>query len=156
MDWRRARHLASGALLVGSLVSGASVGSVVLLGSATHPDDPIGRLSAHLESASSVTTATRGARAVIAGPAVTARGSRATAIPPPVVTQSSPPVVTQPSVTTVTVVTTSAPVRPAARRVFTTPATTATPGRRSSDDDPQRAAAGRRPAAKPPGRKLDD
>ena len=79
MDWRRVRHLASGALLAGSLFSGATVGSVVLLGDASHRGDPVGRLSAHLASDSlAAEPSYRGARA-IALHAPKARGARAVA-----------------------------------------------------------------------------
>ena len=80
MDWRRIRHLASGALLAGSLCSGAAVGSVVLLGRANHSGDPVGRLSAHLGGGGQARAASaageRGARALALHPAG-ARGARA-------------------------------------------------------------------------------
>jgi hypothetical protein len=78
MDWRRIRHLASGALLASSLCSGVAVGSVVLLGSANHTGDPVGRLSAHLASQSLAVPGGRGARAVALG-RPKARGARAVA-----------------------------------------------------------------------------
>jgi hypothetical protein len=80
MDWRRIRHLASGALLAGSLCSGAAVGSVVLLGRANHSGDPVGRLSAHLggggQGQNALSAGERGARAV-APRSPGARGARA-------------------------------------------------------------------------------
>jgi hypothetical protein len=80
MDWRRIRHLASGALLAGSLCSGAAVGSVVLLGRANHAGDPVGRLSAHLggggQAQSAAVAGERGARALALHPPG-ARGARA-------------------------------------------------------------------------------
>lgn len=80
MDWRRIRHLASGALLAGSLCSGAAVGSVVLLGRANHAGDPVGRLSAHLagggQAPSAALAGERGARALALHPPG-ARGARA-------------------------------------------------------------------------------
>ena len=59
MDWRRARHLASGALLAGALLAGATVGSAVLLSNAEHRGDPVGRLSAHLAATTVDAAATR-------------------------------------------------------------------------------------------------
>jgi hypothetical protein len=64
MDWRRARHLASGALLIGALLLGAAVGSRLLLTTTEHGGDPVGRLSAHLTSSVVAAPASRGAQAV--------------------------------------------------------------------------------------------
>ena len=77
MDWRRARHLASGALLAGALLAGATVGSAVLLSNAEHRGDPVGRLSAHLAATTVDAATNRGARAVATSETETARGARA-------------------------------------------------------------------------------
>jgi len=106
MDWRRARHLASGALLAGALLAGATVGSAVLLSNAEHRGDPVGRLSAHLAATTVDAATNRGARAVATSETETARGARAdevrdTAVAPgttvrtgTVAPPASPPVVT--------------------------------------------------------------
>jgi hypothetical protein len=106
MDGRQVRHLASGALLAGSLVSGGTVGNVLLLGSAEHRGDPVGRLGAQLVAVPLAAPA-RGAGAAVTHPIVSARGSRAAvwvvvparvtakrsaAAPPPVVPVRTPPV----------------------------------------------------------------
>ena len=54
MDWHRVRHVASGILVVGALVSGGTVGNVLLLGSADYAGDPVGHLSARSGSQSAV------------------------------------------------------------------------------------------------------
>jgi hypothetical protein len=88
MNWRRARYLASGVLIAGALLSGATVGSAVLLGSAEQRGDPVGRLSAHLEAGSATVAAARGSHASAVGQPESSRGA-----PPPeaVVTAASPP-----------------------------------------------------------------
>jgi hypothetical protein len=100
MDGRQVRHLASGALLAGSLVSGGTVGNVLLLGSAEHRGDPVGRLSAHLGNQLPAPTA-RGAGAA-AQLVIPARGSRAMALKPARVTiaRTSGTAATQPVVIT--------------------------------------------------------
>jgi hypothetical protein len=76
MDGKQVRHLASGALLAGSLVSGGTVGNVLLLGSAEHESDPVGRLSAQLVAQAPAASA-RGAGALETRPVLGARGARA-------------------------------------------------------------------------------
>jgi hypothetical protein len=76
MDGKQVRHLASGALLAGSLVSGGTVGNVLLLGSAEHESDPVGRLSAQLVAQAPAASA-RGAGALATHPVLDARGARA-------------------------------------------------------------------------------
>ena len=106
MDGRQVRHLASGALLAGSLVSGGTVGNVLLLGSAEHRGDPVGRLSAQLVAKPAAAPA-RGALAVVTHPAPSARGARAAAwivVPAGVTTTKSsaavpPPVLPAPPAT---------------------------------------------------------
>ena len=102
MERRRIRHLASGALLAGSLCVGAAVGSVVLIGRANHAGDPVGHLSAHLRGGSqgqSVPTARSSATT----------GGRATSQP------ATTPTIVAP-----------ANEKTAASRTTTTPATTTT------------------------------
>jgi hypothetical protein len=100
MDGRRVRHLASGALLCGSLVSGGTVGNVLLLGSAEHQGDPVGRLGAQLGSQPPAPAA-RGAGAAATRLVVNARGSRAAVLRPARVTiaRALGAPVRQPSVT---------------------------------------------------------
>jgi hypothetical protein len=89
MNWRRARYLASGVLIAGALLSGATVGSAVLLGSAEQRGDPVGRLSAHLEAGSVTVAAARGSHASAVGHPESSRGAQAP--PGAVVTAASPP-----------------------------------------------------------------
>lgn len=58
VDWKRARHLASGILIAGALVAGGIVGNVLLLGSADHAGDPVGHLSVQVGSQAPPVTAT--------------------------------------------------------------------------------------------------
>jgi hypothetical protein len=76
VDGKKVRHLASGALLAGSLVSGGTVGNVLLLGSAEHGSDPVGRLGAQLVAQAPAASA-RGAGALVTHPVLGARGARA-------------------------------------------------------------------------------
>ena len=107
MSWRRARYLASGVLIAVALLSGATVGSAVLLGSAEQRGDPVGRLSAHLEAGSAAVPAARGSRAVDLPEST--RGSQAPAVsvvnaasprPPPPSVQSPPPAPIPPAAAT--------------------------------------------------------
>ena len=59
VDWKRARHVASGILIVAALFGGGIVGNVLLLGSADHAGDPVGHLSIQTPRQAPEATATR-------------------------------------------------------------------------------------------------
>jgi hypothetical protein len=152
MDGRQVRHLASGALLAGSLVSGGTVGNVLLLGSAEHRGDPVGRLSAHLGKQFPAPTA-RGAGAETTRLVVRARGSRATIVlaparvttiartsvapapPPPVTTKPVAPATTVRVVVKTAVARTQPSASKGARVVTTNPVVTTQPTVAKGSDD---------------------